>query len=154
MTHIDSIGHVVLHVRDPFASADWYRDVLGMEVVVESKEFNGVFLSFGTSDHDIALFKAPDGGGQGGRDLNHVAFEFGGSLDEYKAVHANLVAKNVEITAVVDHGISYGTYFLDPDGHTLEIFWPRIPNDGTSKQMMTTEIGAIADPVDLAAVTD
>ena len=55
---------------------------------------------------------------------------------------------------MVDHGISYGTYFLDPDGHTLEIFWPRIPNDGTSKQMMTTEIGAIGDPVDLAAVTD
>jgi catechol-2,3-dioxygenase len=154
MTHINRIGHVVLHVRDPIASADWYRDVLGMEMVVDSREFDGVFLSFGTSDHDIALFKAPDGAGQGGRDLNHVALEFGGSLDEYKAVHADLVAKNVEITGVVDHGISYGIYFLDPDGHTLEIFRQRMPNDGTSKQMMMAEIGAIADPVDLAGVTD
>lgn len=28
----------------------------------------------------------------------------------------------------VNHGISYGVYFLDPDGHHLEVFYQHEPD--------------------------
>ncbi len=151
MTRINRVGHVVLYASDPDASAAWYCDLLGMEVVTRAEHFSAVFLSFGARDHDIALFKAP--GAIGHTDLQHVAFELDGDLDDYKRFHARLVDSAVTIEGVVDHGVSYGVYFRDPDGHRLEVFYQRVPNDGASKRMMA-EIGAIADPVDLAAVTE
>jgi catechol-2,3-dioxygenase len=57
----------------------------------------------------------------------------------------------VTITGTVDHGISYGVYFLDPDGHQLEVFHQRVGPDEEAKRMFG-EIGAIAKPVDLNAV--
>ncbi len=151
MTRIRHVGHVVLYASDPDASAAWYCDLLGMEIVTRSEVFAGVFLSFGTRDHDIALFKAPGDRAFGHTDLQHVAFELDGGLDDLKRFHARLVERAVTIEMVVDHGISYGVYFRDPDGHRLEVFHQRVPSDGTSKRMMA-EIGAIADPVDLAVV--
>ncbi len=153
MTRIRHVGHVVLYASDPDASAAWYCDLLGMEIVTRPEDFPAVFLSFGTRDHDIALFKAPGGGACRNAELQHVAFELDGGLDDLKRFHARLVEKAAEIEAVVDHGVSYGVYFRDPDGHRLEVFYQRVPNDGASKRMMA-EIGAIADPVDLAGVTD
>ncbi len=153
MTRIRQVGHVVLYASDPDASAEWYCDLLGMEVVARSEHFSAVFLSFGTRDHDIALFKAPGDGAFRNAELQHVAFELDGDLDDLKRFHARLVERAVTIEAVVDHGISYGVYFRDPDGHRLEVFHQRVPSDGTSKRMRA-EIGAIADPVDLAGVTD
>ncbi len=153
MTRIRHVGHVVLYASDPEASAAWYCDLLGMEIVTRPEDFPAVFLSFGTRDHDIALFKAPGGGAFGHAELQHVAFELDGGLDDLKRFHARLVEQAATIEGVFDHGVSYGVYFHDPDGHRLEVFYQRVPNDGASKRMMA-EIGAIADPVDLAGVTD
>ncbi len=153
MTRIRHVGHVVLYASDPEASAAWYCDLLGMEIVTRPEDFPAVFLSFGTRDHDIALFKAPDGGAFRNAELQHVAFELDGGLDDLKRFHARLVEQAATIEGVFDHGVSYGVYFRDPDGHRLEVFYQRVPNDGASKRMMA-EIGAIADPVDLAAVAD
>ena len=49
--------HIALFVKDPFASAPWYEDVLGMQVTARGAQW--VFLSFGTKHHDIALIQAP-----------------------------------------------------------------------------------------------
>jgi catechol-2,3-dioxygenase len=151
MTRIKRVGHVVLYASDPDASAAWYCDTLGMEIVTRSEQFSAVFLSFGTSDHDIALFQAPGAIDHTG--LQHVALELDGDLDDLKRFHARLADNAVTIEGVADHGVSYGVYFLDPDGHRVEVFYQRVASDGASKRMMT-EIGAIADPVDLADVTD
>ena len=152
MAGINRIGHVVLYVRNPAASAEWYCKTLGMEVVLENKRLSYAFLSFGQSDHDIALFKAPDDRRLGQQDLQHIGLEFSGDLEEYKQLHDKLVTSEVEIVGVLDHGTAYGIYFRDPDGHILEIFYQRIANDGTSKRKLG-EIGALADPIDLARVT-
>lgn len=53
--------HLSLFVRDPEASAQWYEDVLGMEVTARGPQW--VFLSFGKKHHDIALIRAEDGAG-------------------------------------------------------------------------------------------
>jgi catechol 2,3-dioxygenase-like lactoylglutathione lyase family enzyme len=59
MARIQKVSHVVLNVSDPAASAEWYSDVLGMEVMSSMESMGMVFLSFGTQDHDIALIKGP-----------------------------------------------------------------------------------------------
>jgi len=151
MTRIRQLGHVVLFVRDPMASADWYCDVLGMEAVVRDDRIPAVFLSFGRRDHDVALFRVPDDRRLGHHDFEHVSFEIDGDLADLKEFHAKLKAKGTEVTGVVDHGISYGVYFLDPDGHQLEVFYQRVQPDEEAKRTFG-EIGAIAQRIDLDKV--
>lgn len=148
MTRIKEIGHAVLHVSDVAASSDWYCDILGMEVVIASQDFPARFLSFGRKDHDLALFQAADAAAHGGREYNHLAFEIDGTLEDLKRFRRGLVDKGVTITGTVDHGISYGIYFLDPDGHQLEVFQQRTAPDDDAKAVFRG-VGVMATPIDL-----
>ena len=123
MPKIKEIGHAVLYVSDLAAAKSWYCDILDMEVVVDSPEIPACFLSFGTRDHDIALFQAETGGGRSG--FNHLAFKLDGGLDELRAFEQRLIEQCVPIAKIVDHIISYGIYFTDPDGHCLEVYYNR-----------------------------
>ena len=64
MPHINRVGHVVLAVRDPKTSAQFYVDNLGMELInyYSNPEFGleMAFLSFGNNHHDIALIEPID----------------------------------------------------------------------------------------------
>ncbi len=146
MPKIKEIAHAVINVSDLERSTRWYCDVLGMEVVVPASRFPGCFLSFGQRDHDIALFQS-NGSIPGGVEYNHLAFELDGDLKELKQFRQGLVQKGVTITGTVDHGISYGVYFLDPDGHQLEVFYP-VPTRKEAKQNFK-DIGPVSKPVDL-----
>jgi catechol-2,3-dioxygenase len=148
MARIKEIGHAVLYARDPKASADWYCDLLGMEIVTDAPRLSGFFLSFGHRDHDLGLFPAGSERSPGQQDMNHLAFEMEGDLDDLRAFRRQLVEKDVTITGTVDHGISYGIYFLDPDGHQLEVFWQRTRPEEDSKALFRA-IGAKSIPVDL-----
>ncbi|MDX1401958.1 MAG: VOC family protein, partial [Kiloniellales bacterium] len=149
MPKMRKLGHVVLFVRDPVASGEWYRDILGMDVVVQGGQFPAVFLSVKDRDHDLALFESPQGRKLGYQDLEHISFEIEGGLDEWKRFNQLLAEKGVEVVACVDHGISYGVYFLDPDGHHVEVFCQRHADDALSKKEFA-RIGAIAVPVNPA----
>jgi catechol 2,3-dioxygenase len=151
MPKIKEIGHAVLHVSDVGASSDWYCDVFGMEVVVESAAIPGHFLSFGRKDHDIGLFQKADNAESGGREYNHLAFEIDGTLEDLKRFREGLVDKGVTITGTVDHGISYGIYFLDPDGHQLEVFQQRTGPDEDPKAVFR-QVGAMGTPIDLERI--
>jgi len=153
MTRIKEIGHAVLHVSDVGASSAWYCDLLGMEVVLAPPEFPARFLSFGRKDHDIALFQSADVATHGGREYNHLAFEIDGGLEDLKAFRRTLVDRGVAITGTVDHGISYGIYFLDPDGHQLEVFQQRTSPDEDPKAVFNA-VGAKSTPIDLEAMED
>lgn len=124
-TKIKRIAHIVLYVADPEASAAWYQDVLGMKIVTrvgDGPYKGGLFLSFGQSDHDIALFRAEPGAGKG-REFEHIGLELdSSSIDDLRRVYARFQAKNVKIQEILNHGVSVGIYFFDPDGHMLEVF--------------------------------
>ncbi len=151
MVKIKEIGHAVLNVRDPEVSARWYVDIMGMEIVAEAPAFPAIFLSFGRRDHDLALFKSEPAGEHGGRQLNHLAFELDGTLRDLQDFRQRLVAHGVTITGTVDHGISYGIYFLDPDGHQLEVFFQRT---GATEDAIAAfkRVGVKATPIDLMAL--
>ena len=61
MARIARVGHVVLNVKDTIEAIDWYTNALGMELMNHDQGMDMAFLSFGESDHDIALIKVPEG---------------------------------------------------------------------------------------------
>jgi catechol-2,3-dioxygenase len=115
------IHHVGLRATNPAASAEFYRDVLGMEIVGGSAPDHPLgataFLSSrpGEESHEIALFANPV--------FAHIAFKVS-SLAEFRSTHARFVEKNIPIKFVFNHRVSFAFYFDDPDGNTIEVYWP------------------------------
>lgn len=140
------LGHTVIYVSDLAKSRKWYCENLGMTVVVDSPERKGSFLSFGENDHDIALFENPVAKGE--ETINHIALKFGGSVQELADFRQGLIDNGVDVQRTVDHGISYGIYFLDPDEHCWEVFVER-PRQETTRIDAMRATGAMADPVNL-----
>jgi catechol-2,3-dioxygenase len=120
------IRHVGLHVSSPHASAEFYRDVLGMRIVYESAPDHPLGASALLSSrpdaehHEIALFANPT--------LVHFAFKVS-SLAELRSFHARVMEKNIPIKFVFSFGVSFAFFFDDPDGHMIEVYWPTgMPN--------------------------
>lgn len=124
---IQSLGHVVLKVRDLEKSVPFYGEILGLKEVAHSArpEHSMVFFTFEDNHHDIALVEmgadspsAPDNA----PGLAHVAFKVGTDLDELRAAKTWLESQGVEIERMADHDVSKSLYFRDPDGNQLEVF--------------------------------
>ncbi len=119
--HNTGIHHVGLHASNPAASAEFYRDVLGMEIVGGSDAGHplgaSAFLSSRPDEesHEIALFADPG--------FAHSAFKVS-SLAELRSCYARVVEKNIPIKFAANHGVSFAFYFDDPDGHMIEVYWP------------------------------
>lgn len=123
---VKRIAHIVLYVRDPAASAKWYGDVLGTRVsatVSDGPYRGGIFLSFGEHDHDLALFPAAAVADRG-KEFEHIGLEVDcdGDIDQLRRLYGKMRKLGVRINEVLDHGVSIGIYFFDPDGHQLEVF--------------------------------
>src|SRR5215470_20105381 len=115
------IHHVGLHATNPAVSAEFYRDILGMEIIGGSATDHPIgataFLSSrpGEESHEIALFANPA--------FAHVAFKVS-SLAEFRSFYARVVERNIPIKFLVNHGVSFAFYFDDPDGNMIEVYWP------------------------------
>ena len=114
------IRHVGLHVTNPAAAAEFYRDVLGMEIAGGSTPDHplgaSAFLSSRPDEqsHEIALFANPA--------HTHFAFKVS-SLAEFRSFHARVVEKKIPIKFVFNHHESFAFYFDDPDGNMIEVYW-------------------------------
>jgi catechol-2,3-dioxygenase len=110
-----------LHAKDPAASAKFYRDILGMQVVGGSGPDYPLgataFLSSrpDQESHEVALFANPI--------YAHVAFKVS-SLAELRSFYARVVEREVPIKFAFNHRVSLAFYFDDPDGNMIEVYWP------------------------------
>ena len=152
MARIERVGHVVLNVSDTQASAQWYVDVLGMELMNYTPGLEMAFLSFGVSDHDIALVKAPEGAELGSPGLSHTALALEGGEEELREIYQKIKASGAKIDFLADHGLSRSFYFFDPDGNRLEIFYQHL--HGEEARDFMREAGAVLDSYDLEPVAD
>src|SRR5215472_4876328 len=115
------IHHVGLHATNPAASAEFYRDVLDMEIVGGSTADHelgaSAFLSSRADEesHEIALFANPA--------FAHIAFMVS-SLAELRSFYGRVVERNIPIKFLANHGVSFAFYFDDPDGNMIEVYWP------------------------------
>lgn len=151
---VTKIAHIVLFVSDPEASAKWYGEILNMKLVARAADGpykGGVFMSFGDSDHDIALFPA-DPVATKGKEFEHVGLMMAETdMDALRRNLAFFQERDVKIAEILDHGVSTGIYFYDPDGHMLEVFCQRVPQDGSSQKELNRNQGQ-ADPVEPASL--
>ncbi|HEX4712596.1 VOC family protein [Phenylobacterium sp.] len=133
---IQSLGHVVLRVRDRARAEQFYGGVLGLPVCAHYDE-NGMKMAFFTlgNHHDFAVAEVS---GEGSTDresavgLDHVAFKIGSSLDELREAKTKLEAAGIALTPM-DHEVTKSLYFADPDGNGIEVYvdasdvWRRDP---------------------------
>jgi catechol 2,3-dioxygenase len=151
---IRRIGHVGLFVADPEESAKWYAEVLGMRVVARAGQGpyqGGVFMSFGTSDHDLGFFKQVPGASKG-KEFEHIGLEVDchGDLTELRRMYGRLLKHGVRIHEILDHGVSKGIYFFDPDGHMLEIFCQQAQGDAAIAELARNR--GMAEPYELEPI--
>jgi len=125
-----ALDHVNIYVRNAERSYRWYTDILGLHTQdifhhPGTEKMRAAFLSCHPDHaHDIALFEvgedaaAPQKGQIG---LNHVAWRMA-NLDDLAEMYEQLKVRKVPIR-VVDHTVSLGIYFSDPDGNGLEVYY-------------------------------
>lgn len=151
------IAHIVLYVSDPEASAAWYSEILHMRIVArvgDGPYKGGVFLSFGESDHDIALFPAAEKASKG-QEFEHIGLELASQdMDDLRRAYAFFKTRNVRVHEILDHGVSVGIYFYDPDGHMLEVFHQKIERAGGAAISELAENKGKADPFPLRPLAD
>jgi catechol-2,3-dioxygenase len=113
------LGHVGVVAKNPKESAEFYRDLLGMEVTMEGW-FRGlgdfVFLSERPREElqTLALATNPQAA--------HFALEVE-SLGALKSIHAEAQSHRAPIVMALNHKVSLSLYLLDPDGNAVEVYW-------------------------------
>ena len=147
MARISKVGHVVLNVSDAQASAKWYADVLGMEIMNYTPGLEMAFLSFGTSDHDIALIKGPEDVELGSPGLSHTVLAIEGGEEELREIYQKVKASGAKIDFLADHGLTKSFYCFDPDGNRLEIFYQHL--QGEEARTYMRDAGAVLEPYEL-----
>jgi catechol-2,3-dioxygenase len=136
--------HLSLFVRDPEASAQWFADVLDMQITARGPQW--VFLSFGRKHHDLALIRAESGAQQGGLGLQHYGLEIDGDVEELRRLYGMLLTKGVKVVKTTDHKVGFGLYFEDPDGNRFEFFAETVTDDDEGRRVLG-EHNAPSEPV-------
>ena len=123
---ITGLYHVCLHAKDPVQMAEFYRDVIGMQIVsrVDDPMAQMIFLSSRPDEeaHEIVFTSNPE--------TAHVAFKVA-TLADLRAFYQYIINKGLPIEAAFNHGASLAFYFRDLEGNLVEIYWP---TDLTSRQ--------------------
>jgi len=120
MFEVQHLDHVALRVSDVAASANWYREVLGMKPAFEGM-WDGVPTMLALGPSMIALFPTreqdPDAVPSRLR-MDHFAFRVDG--ENFEKAQQELPERGVPVE-YADHRASRSIYFHDPDGHQVEI---------------------------------
>jgi len=122
MFKIEALDHVALSVRDVERSTRWYADVLGFKRLHEDK-WNGIPAFVGNGDAAIALFPASEEIGSTAADraaVRTLHFAFRTDRENFSRAQDELRKRTIPFE-FQDHEISHSIYFLDPDGHKIEI---------------------------------
>jgi catechol 2,3-dioxygenase-like lactoylglutathione lyase family enzyme len=117
---LEGIDHVALSVRDVARSAQWYRDVLGLERQ-HGDVWGDVPAFIGRGTTAIALFPIRDHDqktAHGAIRMRHLAFR--ADRKNFLVAQDELKQRGIDFE-FQDHEISHSIYFYDPDGHELEI---------------------------------
>lgn len=145
MISIKQIHHVAYRCIDAKKTADFYKDVLNMDLLVSISEekvpstkepnpYMHIFLDAGMGN--ILAFFEITGEKDMSRDLNtpiwvqHIAFEVP-TMEMLTFAYEEIKKKGISVIGIVDHAIFKSIYFFDPNGHRLEL----VCNTRTNEQM-------------------
>jgi len=136
MTPTVRLGHVAVPAQDPNRLAQFYHDFLGLDTTLQGTlpplgQF--VFLSERPAEQTQTLTFMTNPA------TRHIAWQVD-SLDALKAVYAEAKARGIAIDLALNHRVTLSLYFHDPEGNSIEVFWP------TGEPAN----GLFAEPLDLA----
>ena len=126
------IDHVELFVPDRHEAADWYRRILGLEIVPGYEAWAAdrsgpLMISSDDGNTKLALFEGQPPASRPTAGFHRVAFRVNAAafMDFLQRLtdwplkdHQD---RPVTPQSVVDHEKSYSIYFSDPYGHRLEV---------------------------------
>ncbi|MEJ7652641.1 MAG: VOC family protein [Chloroflexia bacterium] len=125
------IGHVHLKVADLGRAVEFYRDVMGFELVVRFGE-QAAFLSAGGYHHHIGLNTWESQGGtppaRGTTGLYHFAINYPERRDLAVALK-RVLDSGWTIDGALDHGTHEAIYMHDPDFNGIELAWDRAQSE-------------------------
>lgn len=120
--HVTGIGGVFVKSKDPKALAQWYREVLGLDV----KSWGGAALPFDTPGHPpkVSWTAFPQSGDYMSPSAREFMINF--AVDDMDAIIARLTAKGVPILKR-DDADAFGRFawIQDPDGTKIELWQPK-----------------------------
>ena len=120
------LAHWVLKSAQRKRMVEWYKAVLGMELVFENKLIS--FLTYDQEHHRLAIISLPGVAKllvplsklyRKLYGIDHIAFNFG-SLKELLDKYRELKEKDIEPIWCINHGPTTSIYYEDPDGNRLE----------------------------------
>ena len=139
------IGHTHLKVSDIERALEFYRDLLGFQVM-QYYGNDAVFVSAGGYHHHIGLNtwyskNAPPAPVRSAG-LFHVAILYHTRKD-LAVIFKRLLEAKYPLTGASDHGVSEALYLNDPDQNGIELYWDRPrdqwPFDAQGNLQMVTE---------------
>ena len=139
------IGHTHLKVSDIERALEFYRDLLGFQVM-QYYGNDAVFVSAGGYHHHIGLNtwyskNAPPAPVRSAG-LFHVAILYPTRKD-LAVIFKRLLEAKYPLTGASDHGVSEALYLNDPDQNGIELYWVRTrdqwPFDAQGNLQMVTE---------------
>ena len=147
---LNGLAHLVIRVRNLDRSIEFYRGVLGLELLSHDPPM-AFFNSPGAGErsHELGIMQLGDeapGPEQDRVGLYHFAWQMG-TLKELEEFHRHAVSERVNIVGYGDHGQSFGIYLTDPDGNEIEVFyelpreqWPDETVGGRSRFPLPVDI--------------
>jgi catechol-2,3-dioxygenase len=124
MPKVTSLGHVGVYVHDMERSVAFYRDILGLQVSDRSPR-GSVFMTAQdrlAEHHELLLVPGRNDPGNLNV-LQQISFHCA-SLADVKEFYRVFVDNQVPINRVVSHGNTVSIYAQDPDGNSVEVYWP------------------------------
>jgi catechol 2,3-dioxygenase len=114
------LNHVAIPAEHPLAVAAFYRDFLGLALTQEGTLPPLGTFAFLSEDHDPAH-----------QTLNlmtnaqarHTGWAVA-QLADLKALYADARARAIPLEFALNHGVSLSLYLRDPEGNSVEVFWP------------------------------
>jgi catechol-2,3-dioxygenase len=124
MAKVTSLGHIGFYVRDMERSVKFYRDILGIQVSDRSPR-GAVFMSAQdrlAEHHELYLAPGRNDDGKANL-LQQISFRCA-SVADVKEFYHLFVENQVPINRCVSHGNTVSIYAEDPDGNSVEVYWP------------------------------
>ncbi len=117
MSEITGLSHIALHSKDPKSLAEFYNDLLGLEVVGLSPNNTNSFLRSPASEenHELSFVSSAQ--------IAHFAFKVA-TLGELKRFYTKLSSRGIEIRATHIQAGSIAIFFPDPEDNLVEVHWP------------------------------
>ena len=118
---IEQVHYVRIPVKDLELSAQWYRDVLGLQLLNNTEEVailkvgEGPFLLIlvPTDDETFAHFTIN----------NKQEFSIGFTSRELSKFHQHLIDHQVKVEDIKEDNGHFFFHFYDPNGNKLQVHW-------------------------------